>query len=78
MKHANAAYELTFENQLNIHKDLIEEIEKAIDDAIAEAKTYTFINKEIPLPVAIMLDSYGYTFRKSGRFYNIFWDLRTL
>lgn len=74
MKRASVAYVQTVENQLNKHKVLIEEIEKAIDDAIAEGNTFTFINKVIPYTVIEMLSSYGYTVRRAGAFHYINWD----
>jgi hypothetical protein len=74
MKRAAVAYVQSVENRLNKHKVLIEEIEKAIDDAIAEGKTYTYINKAMPYTVIEMLSSYGYTVRQTGSCHDINWD----
>jgi len=75
MKKASVAYAEIFDIQLNEHKSLIKEIEKAIDAAIVKGETDTYIKEGIPIPVVTMMrDLYGYTFRKSGRGYNISWD----
>jgi hypothetical protein len=48
MKRANVAYAQTVENQLKEHKSLIEDIERRIDLAIAQGKTFAYIDKAIP------------------------------
>ena len=75
MKTAALAKIKTFERSLEKHNDLIAEIEKAIDDAIEECKTYVVIKKPIPYPVEKMLIEHGYIIRMVvGGLKEIIWE----